>query len=385
MKQLRKWSLPCIRGKLEDRWKYVQPRLLSHHLTLERLQDYIDLHEEALTSSTQTTQVVHLTLLIGNETLAVPVKEIEHQSLMEITRNQAARTVMWTKDHGVYTPLEHYGPPVFPVWHIAAQLGLDVVIPQQIISWFERTIDDGDTMVAWFPFHCFSDTEREEALWHRDILTEVCSYYRQALPGHKCLREGLLLALLNQFMIKVPLVTEMSTQQLYNGIKDPDFRSRLPPRNYTLSAVNKFLKGMILPTIEERTQKVLQHLRTLLFKKTESGADKDLTFCLCFLVMMIIGRNQVKVLSRTRTDGELGLERQEAWPLIHEMEQQGAAPIIGLAKYRFDPSQKARSSAAPQRRDSMEGHSFSFKLLAKVARITAREGMTLHTCGKTFH
>ena len=386
MKQLRKWSLPCIRGKLEDRWRFVQPPLLSHHLTKASLEKYFSVHERAVKNSSGTTHVVHLTLFIGKEELAVPVREIEPQSLVEVTRNQAWRTVMWTKDDGLYELIEHYGPPVFPVWHIAAQHGLDVVIPQQIVSWLERTLDDGDTMVAVFPYHTFSDREGEDALWHRDVLTEVCRYYRRGLPGHECLRDGLVLALLNYFMIKMPMVTPKGTQELYRFVENLQFQSQPRQKNCVLSAVNKFLKGMMLPTIEARTQQVLQQLRTLLFKKNDYGADKDLTFCLCFLVMLIIGQNQKKVLTRTQTKGEDGLEPQEAWLLIQEMEQQGAAPIIGLAKYRFDPSQKARSSLAQPRQDSLlERHSLAFQLLPKVARLTAREGMNFHTCGRAFH
>lgn len=372
--KLRKWKLPCVRTWLEDRYSFLEPQLLQDYHGHPHYKKFVCGNTYNFDYSSQPGFWLQLSLFNEIERfhikqpITVFVKEVESFG-PGLTEKSGFVPWMPTEDHIFSSCMNLSSPPIVPFFlHKSKDCDR---IRQEVKGWIRRFFEVEELKIHQFPHQYFHGLHLK---WAKGIFTLICRYHNDNIKSHVVLRDALIFTFLNYFITKSLIVPEENARQLYQWIQHENFHKNPPAEACSPYAVQMCVKSIIYQWVKEYGQKVLKDLQELMIARKGLGADTDLTFCLAFLILMALGRNQTKIWNQTRLPdnrGEWG--EQRALEEMRKMETEVADHIIGLAHYRFEYLQKQkyhRPESPSEDQRSADEYSDRFNLLEKMFETT---------------
>jgi len=248
-----------------------------------------------------------------------------------------------------------------------------IELQDQVKQWLSDILRDKRGDIVW---HCFWDDHEK---YQREILLDIWDFYHEVLNENEILKDALRFLVLSHCMIRALMVPDEDLVGLRRQLRNQDLLNSLPQSSFSPKAVERVVKMCIYPLMKRLAETTTKHFIDSCYRKTESCVEKNLSFCLAFILLTVLGMNQVAVLglaeiNETRLDE--GLKMAEAKELIQSMETEFADHIIRLCQYRFAPSQKRRNTTQ-QQPGPTETRTVLFDLMGKVQKLTAGAGESI--------
>jgi hypothetical protein len=319
----RTWVLPCSNIKLQDRLRFMLPEVLVSHLRRYKVREYIKLHtnERLIGSSFKLALEMDFdTPLILDVVEFVPPDQ-KNTPIMEFQFTSGGSSTDSTLD----------SPPVIPItidrFNIWRQLSI----------WLESI----NREESKFPLHCFPESHED---WQREILTDICTYYRECISGlgvqekdpFEAFRWAMKLTVLNHIMCRPLTVPNRDVESLLGQLHNYKPTGSLEwvcPR-----VVNKVVKHYCVPMLETAGGQLLKQLDAIFRFNKVIEAVWDQTFSMVFLCLIVIGKNQVALSEKARIcviNGDDSFTVEQAMNAVMEMENDLAEHLIGMFHERF--------------------------------------------------
>ena len=238
-------------------------------------------------------------------------------------------------------------------------------------DWIEPFLSDSDPRgkrLNIFPRYCFFDHSN----WACHALAQVCAYFNPALRDreHKPLADALKYVFLNYFMTHDLAVVPKNARKLLDDfIRDPMYRQNqsLRFKECVPLATERCVKSFMVNAVKQYAKSALNELdrmmsarrRTTCSNGTSGGFsgninwETDVAFCVAFLVLHVLGRNQIFVLNRAHIPADdRPWGREEALQMIREMEDEFAEVVGAFAGYRFGTDARKEKDSDQQRSGS---------------------------------
>ncbi|RMD41925.1 hypothetical protein DV735_g3248, partial [Chaetothyriales sp. CBS 134920] len=226
--------------------------------------------------------------------------------------------------------------------------------------------------VHW-PWPCFDSNDND---WEAYIVIAIFEYWRKDIPSHKALGKAHTVLFFNYVLDHMWQVTGEALTEMLGNLRNTqgyDASLRVSP-----DIINSFLKSMVFHWTLECSTDVLKELHDLLHTmalgKDTSTAMSDLAFCLSFMMLVILGQTQSRLLLLTTYEKrEIGIDLAvaEANRLIAEMEDKVATYIIRF--HEFALMRRKAVASSPDSVDAAEKHAESFGLMHKVKELTMHQ------------
>jgi hypothetical protein len=276
-----------------------------------------------------------LTLLVG-EPLWVIVREVEpiSQVLLKMysftsRSDQPGETpeIFWLQS-----------PPILPYYDEQKHQQAFDNIRISVLTWCDSmsvTTDDTDIDWGWILFQ--KDHEHpERQLFHK--ILELGRRLESGTPESELLQTILRLLFFNYVMSTAFVVPEDEVEPLYQRLLHPDYRGRrLAAGNFVCPrGVNKFLKMLLLPVLQELTQNALSGLEVILTSRISQ--NPEFAISLSFLMLSIAGRTEDSILERVLADTsgvESSLSNKDAEDSIGILDWGLSDVIIELNSFAF--------------------------------------------------
>lgn len=369
-KKTRKWKMGCIRDQLNDRTDFLFPAPISNRYTLPGTNSYVEdsgffyLDRPAF----------QLNFTTGLKGLPIPlwVKEIEPVKNERLLRSYEADT-----KSGSNSAAQFWDPPIvvyLPGWQFGPSFSSQVEssLKHSMLKALEEKHETG----YYWPWRCF---DFEHMDWLGEIVETIHAFSQESrgTTYFSSIRKASSLLLFN-YLLDHPFLIEGDQQdRLAAHLSNPP--SHLGTKWVSSEAVTRSLKAVVFPPIRQGSREVLKELHDLLLQmsksKEVSGARNDLAFCLSFLMLVLLGQNQARLvlLADMTANGETGVNLQEAEMERHirEMETQLGDFIIQFHEFALKKRRKPRvpSGEASKLEEQYSAH---FGLMGKVAAITRR-------------
>ena len=246
-----------------------------------------------------------------------------------------------------------------------------IELQDQVKQWLSDMLQDKRGDIVW---HCFWEDHEK---YQREVLLDIWDFYHEVLNENNILKDALRFLVLNHCMTRALVVPDEDLKGLWGKLRNQDFLNNLPQSEFSPKIVQRAVRMCIYPLVKHLAETTTKHFIDSCYRKTESCVEKNLSFCLAFILLTVLGMNQVAVLglaeiNETRLDE--GLKMAEAKELIQSMETEFADHIIRLCQYRFAPSQKRRNTTQP---GPTETRTVLFDLMGKVQKLTAEAGESI--------
>lgn len=328
----RTWVLPCSNIKLQDRLRFMLPEVLVSHLRRCKVREYIKLH----TNGRLRNSSFKLALDMDFDTLLV-IDVVEFDPPDHL--NAPMIGFQLTND-GSSTSLILDSPPVMPII-------IDKhAIWKQLYTWVESISKEESK----FPEQCFPESHEG---WHREILTSICTHYRECISepklrekGHfEAFRWAMKLTVLNHTMCHPFTVPDRDVKSLRDKLHN--YKPTEPPEWVCPRVVNKVIKHYCVPMLETAKQQVLGQLNTILRSGKATEAIWDQAFSIVFLCLIAIGKNQVALLERAavfEANGDDSFTIGSAMGAVEEMENELAEHLIGMFHQRLSTKKKGNGN-----------------------------------------
>jgi hypothetical protein len=364
----RTWALPCSNIKLQDRLRFMLPEDLVSHLRRGKVRDYIKLHTNGRLRNSSFKLALDMdfgTLLVLD---VVEFDPPDHLNVSMIGFQLA--------NGGSTTAVVLDSPPVMPV--VVDRRA----IWKQLYTWLESI----SRKESKFPEHCFPESHE---VWHREILTNICTHYRECISEPKVREEGpfetfrwaMKLTVLNHIMCHPFTVPDRDVESLLGKLHN--YKPTEPLGWVCPRVVNKVIKHYCVPMLETAKQQVLKQLNTILRSGKATEAIWDQAFSIVFLCLIAIGKNQVAVLEKAavfEANGDDSFTIGPAMDAVKEMENELAEHLIGMFHQRFSTKKKGNGngkSSNPFARDPKDRPQTITQLMKSIISATNTYGNCL--------
>jgi hypothetical protein len=295
--------------------------------------------------------------------LWITVKEVEPFG-SQLLEHDAHRIWPQTDDNAQVERIALPSPPLVPDFRFAEQDCKE--LQDQVKQWLSDMLQDKRGEIVW---QCMWEDHEK---YQREVLLDIWDFYHEVLNENNILKDALRFLVLNHCMTRALLVPDEDLKGLWGQLRNQDFLNNLPQSGFSPKTVERAVKMCIYPLVKHLAETTTKHFIDSCYRKTESCVEKDLSFCLGFILLAVLGMNQGAVfglaeINETRRNE--GLKMAEAKELIQAMETEFADHIIRLCQYRFAPSQKRRNAA-----QQPETRAVLFDLIGRVQRLTTEAG-----------
>lgn len=312
---------------------------------------------------------------VGGPLIEMPVKEITPMDCHRIKHTFQVNTTT-----GNLEPRTTWDPPIVPylVDKDAYVKGLFEQLGKSMKHVFERKDDHN---AYYWPAECFDGLECK---WVSEVVEQIHDFHQQAgdIQYFRPIRTAHTVLYFNYMLDHPLLVRGSELQRLFNNLSDPPEQSSVL-KYIAPEAVIRFIKATIFPELKKRTTALLKTLHeTLLAMATTkantpagaSVAQRDLVFSLAFMLLVIIGQTQARLLllhELSKDQAGINLSFPEAKEHIDEVEKTLAKYIISFHDFVNKKRHRARTPLTPispaglPTRDH-ETHSAQFKLMERV-------------------
>ena len=323
--------------------------------------------------------MLKLDLKLPGQPLNLPVKEVEvldsaHQELHAFKTNnnnngEAAvlrKTAVWT-------------PPL--LLYLADKPGEIREIRDQLSVCMRGVfaIREGDPRIrqdlgqCHWPWPCFDSDEND---WEGYVTEEIFKYWNKDIPAHSVLGKAHALLFFAYILDHMFMVTGDALVEMLSNLQNKHGFD--PNKDVSPDTVNSFLKMIVFQWFLEMAKDVLTELQTMLHSmalgKETSTARSDIAFCLSFIMLIVLGQTQSRLLLLSTYDKrETGIELplEEAERLIIDMEREVGSYIVHF--HEFALKRRKPMAASPNSIDQAERHAARFGLMQKVEELTLHQ------------
>lgn len=361
----------CVRDQLHDRAHLLFPPPITGRYNLPGTNNYVD--NSGFFYLDRPPFQLNLTTGLKGPPIPVWVKEIEPVKPERLLRSYEADT-----KNGSNSAAQFWDPPI-ALYRADRQTDpksfhnrIEVILKQSMLQALDAKHESG----YWWPWRCF---DFEDMDWLGEIVETIYTFAHdfQGAPFFGSIRKASSLLLFN-YLLDHPFLIEGDQQQrLAAHLSNPP--TNIGTKWVSSEVVTRSLKAVVFPPILKGSSEVLKELHDLLLQmsksKEVSGARNDLAFCLSFLMLVLLGQNQARLvlLADMTTNGEAGvnLGAAEAETHILEMETQLGDFIIQFHEFALKKRRKPHLSTGDMSKPE-EQYSAHFGLMGKVAAITQR-------------
>lgn len=368
-KKTRKWKMGCIRDQLNDRTDLLFPPPISNRYGLPGTNSYVE--DSGFFYLDRPEFKLDFTTGLKGLPISLWVKEIEPVKNERLLRSYQADTKngsndaagIWDPPIALYLPGFQFGPNSF-----SSQV--EAALKHSMLKALEEKHQNG---YHW-PWRCF---DFEHMDWLGEIVETIHTFSQECrvTTYFSSIRKASSLLLFN-YLLDHPFLIEGDQQdRLIAHLSNPP--SHLGTKWMSSEAVTRSLKAVVFPPIRQGSREVLKELHELLLQmsksKEVSGARNDLAFCLSFLMLVLLGQNQARLvlLADLTANGEAGVNLQpaEAEKHIREMETQLGDFIIQFHEFALKKRRKPRATSGEASKPE-EQYSAHFGLIGRVGAIT---------------
>jgi hypothetical protein len=370
----RKWKLGCLRDRLEQRVDYFFPTPIANRYDLAETNRYIDgtgftyLHHRP-------DFTISLSMGVGGPPLQIPVREVS-----PLEQKRILQSFQINNDSGSIDTKPTWDPPIVPfslkkdsfVNNLFNQLG------NSIRSVFDRKHQGG----YYWPWRCFEDLSCH---WVGEVAEKIHEFHHNAATvtyfdpirkAHTALYFNYLLD--HPFLVKEPEHISHLLSRLENG---PDAAET--PQYISPETIQRFVKASIFPFLRKTTGELLAKLHETLLAMARakpkdeiaggSLAQRDLAFSLAFMLLIIVGQTQSRLLmlsELSKTEPGINLSLHDAQQHIDEVEEKLGRYIIHFHEFATKKRQRPRQSnvlpTPVETRKAEEAYSANFQLMKHV-------------------
>jgi hypothetical protein len=293
-----------------------------------------------------------LTLQVGKP-LSIMVREVEPSPVLLRMYGFTSRSDQ-TAERLEMVTLE--SPPVLPYYDEEKDQKAFDDIRTSVVAWCKSvSLTTADTGPDWGWVFFDRDHENPERQLFNQILN-LARLLPTDKPESELLQTFLRLLFFNFIMSTAFVVPEDEVESLYQRLLDTRFHGRQLTSGAVVCprGVNKFLKMLLLPVLEELMQNALTGLEGVLFSRAK---DKpELTISLSFLILVIAGRtaDSISQLEFANARGEDGsLSKDDAMDAIRTLDSSLSDVIIELSAFGLRAWARLREINVLQRDSSM--------------------------------
>lgn len=382
-KKTRKWKMGCVRDQLDTRTHLLFPPPIKDRYNLHGTNNYVDnsgffyLDRPAFT--------LNLTTGLKGVPIPVWVKEIEPVNHERLLRSYKANTAngnndaeqFWDPPIALYRADKHHDRKSF-------HDQIENILIHSMIQALEAKHDNG----YWWPWRCFDFKDMD---WLGEIVETIHTFSQECkgVGFFASIRKASSLLLFNYLLDHPFLIEGNEREKLAANLSNPP--ACLETEWVSSEVVTRSLKAVVFPPILKGSSEVLKELHELLLQisknKEMSSARNDLAFCLSFLMLVLLGQNQARLvlLADMATNGETGvnLGPADAEKHIRDMETQLGDFIIQFHEFALKKRRKPQGPSGDLSKIE-EQVSARFGLMGKVAAITREYRVYTRPPGKVF-
>lgn len=239
-----------------------------------------------------------------------------------------------------------------------------------------------------WPWDCFDFPQMD---WLGDVVELIHSFSQGAMnqPFYAMIHKADSLLFFNYLLDHTFLIDGDQREQLFANLSNPPQN-----RNFkwiSSETITRSLKAVVYPYLERYSREVLKELHDLLLlmskSKDVSSARNDLAFCLSFLMLVVLGQNQARLISLAdlTAKGEKGIDlsHSEAKKHVRDMEEQLGNFIMQFHEFaikkRRQPGPPAGNMMKPE-----EQYAAQFGLMARITEVTQSHRVYTRPSRKMF-
>ena len=326
-----------------------------------------------------------LSMGVGGPPLEVTVREVE-----PLNHKRILQSFQINRENGSIHTRPTWDPPIVP-YTTNKKAFVDNLFTQ--LAWsmkevFERKHESG----YYWPYKCFEGMPT----WVGEVAEKIHEFHHNAetLKYFHPIRQAHTVLYFN-YMLDHPLavkdhdhISDM-VSNLENKPDADDLRNFINPET-----IGRFVKASIFPKLVKVTTELLKTLHDTLMamatakaKDTVAGgsnAQRDLVFSLSFMLLIIVGQTQSRLLllsELSKSEAHIKLPLEEARNHIDEIEKGLAYYIIYFHDFvikkrarpsRTNPNQSLSPTGDP---NPEEAYSANFKLMLQVEELTRKYRM----------
>jgi hypothetical protein len=251
---------------------------------------------------------------------------------------------------------------------------------------FTKKHDNG----FYWPWDCFDFPQMD---WLGDVVELIHTFSQGAsaknLSFFNMTHKADSLLFFNYLLDHPFLIEGDQREQLFANLANPPINREF--KWISSETITRSLKAVVYPFLEKFSREVLTELHNLLLQmsksKDVSSARTDLAFCLSFLMLVVLGQNQARLVSladlTARGDKSIDLSQEEAEHHIREMEEQLASFIIQFHEFamkkRRQPGSPVGNLDKPE-----EQYAAQFRLMARITEITQQHRVYTRSSKKMY-
>jgi hypothetical protein len=364
-KKGRKWKLGCIRETLDSRTHVLFPSPISGRYGTGDTSRYIE-NSGFFYLDRPDFELQLTTRLPGGSPIPVRVKEIEpvhHERLLHYYQSNV--------NEGRNSDAQFWDPPI--VLYLTDRQTFfgqtRLLLKRAMQEVFTKKHENG---YLW-PWDCFDFPEMD---WLGEVVELIHTFSQGAmnLTYFSMIHKADSLLFFNYLLDHAFLIDGDQRNQLFANLSNP------PTDTFkwiSSETITRSLKAVIFPFMDRYSKEVLSHLHELLLQmskaKEVSSARNDLAFCLSFLMLVVLGQNQARLVSLAdlAAKGEKGIDlsKSDAEDYIRNMETQLGDFIIQFHEFAI---KKRRQPAPPSGNMSKpeEQYAARFGLMDRITVIT---------------
>jgi hypothetical protein len=242
-----------------------------------------------------------------------------------------------------YEKVSTWSPPIITFFENGKLQDYVNSIRQQIFGIFDGLWRDPNLWEKWAQTYFPKKVED----FQTDIVDLLGQYFRRGVEKHDLLRAALSLLWLDHLLLTKFVVLERTVPQLEAHI---DARRPAAAVHVIPDAINRFLKGVVLPMAEHACQRLTEALHKMLLAManredhSSATANSDLVLCLALILVIFLGRTQHALMLRA-DDPRSGFSKQDAAVQIKKMDEAVAEYTVSFHKYALSRRKSVPSAA----------------------------------------